>query len=225
MSRLYIRELILSGHKSLEDGNYWSALSIALLLPSVCSRVEFDGIEEYYNNKNKFRDKKCYIDWCNKYMCENEIYYDKCNSPYLIDVLGKEYAEVLYDLRCDFVHAGSPKTSVDGKRIYFYYGKTSKNTEFLGKYKIININDLCDCILGYANKWLNHRYNNREQYTFYFHEQNEDDSLLYERLCDRVRPGKQIEATDKRVDILEKEFEDDWERWKKENSQYEKNLR
>lgn len=37
MSFFSIKDFITSGRKSLDDKNYWSALSVALMLPSMCS--------------------------------------------------------------------------------------------------------------------------------------------------------------------------------------------
>lgn len=41
MSYFSIEDFIESGEKSLKDKNYWSALSVALALPSMCSRVMY----------------------------------------------------------------------------------------------------------------------------------------------------------------------------------------
>ena len=41
MAELSIKTIIDAGRKSLEDKNYWSALIVALTLPSMCSRVEY----------------------------------------------------------------------------------------------------------------------------------------------------------------------------------------
>ena len=51
MSFLQISDLLTDGKKALDNGNYWSALSLALMLPSVCSRVEF--AESNYEGEKK----------------------------------------------------------------------------------------------------------------------------------------------------------------------------
>ena len=51
MSYFSIADFIESGRKSLADKNYWSALSIALALPSMCSRVMFKD-DKYKDIKN-----------------------------------------------------------------------------------------------------------------------------------------------------------------------------
>lgn len=43
MSYFSILDFVKSGKKSLVDKNYWSALSVALMLPSMCSRIMFQS--------------------------------------------------------------------------------------------------------------------------------------------------------------------------------------
>ena len=45
MSYFSIKNFIEAGEKAIEDKNYWGALSIALALPSMCFRIEFDKPE------------------------------------------------------------------------------------------------------------------------------------------------------------------------------------
>lgn len=45
MSYFNLYDFIDSGEKSLKDENYWSALSVALMLPSMCSRLEYANNE------------------------------------------------------------------------------------------------------------------------------------------------------------------------------------
>lgn len=79
MSYFSIKDFIKAGEKSLKDGSYWSALSVALALPSMCSRIEFEDDKDTYMNfkwadkqdKSKgkiyttWKDKECYVDFCN----------------------------------------------------------------------------------------------------------------------------------------------------------------
>lgn len=60
MSYLVISDLVKSGRKALLEDNVWCALSMALMLPSVCSRLEFD------NDANYFRIEKGYKRWFDK---------------------------------------------------------------------------------------------------------------------------------------------------------------
>lgn len=90
MSFFSIKDFIDSGKKSLRDKNYWAALSVALMLPSMYSRLTYADNEEYFKSDHLPRDKKCYIDWCNEYI----------KDSWIISCLGEKYAEVLYSLRC-----------------------------------------------------------------------------------------------------------------------------
>ena len=64
MSYITIANFIQSGRQSLAAKNYWSALSVALMLPSMCSRLAYSNEREYHKTNGDFKDKKCYIDWC-----------------------------------------------------------------------------------------------------------------------------------------------------------------
>ena len=137
MSYISICDFIQDGRKSLEAKNYWSALSVALMLPSMCSRLAYANNPDYRWEKGKFRDKKCYVDWCRENI-------DK--DGWIISFLGENYAEVLYDIRCDIVHAGYaqvyPDHYPDGLGFYFSIGD-ELSTE-LTKYRIINVSTLCE---------------------------------------------------------------------------------
>ena len=52
MSYFSIEDFIESGEKSLKDKNYWSALSVALALPSMCSRIMFQSDDYKGANRN-----------------------------------------------------------------------------------------------------------------------------------------------------------------------------
>ena len=136
MSYISICDFIQDGRKSLKAKNYWSALSVALMLPSMCSRVAYANNSDYCSENGKFRDKKCYVDWCRENI-------DK--DGWIISFLGENYAEVLYDIRCDIVHAGYaqvyPDHYPDGLGFYFSIGD-ELSTE-LTKYRIINVSTLC----------------------------------------------------------------------------------
>lgn len=58
MSYLNISSFIEAGKKSLEENNYWSALSIALMLPSMCSRLEYEGNKEYQKQRGEMKTNK-----------------------------------------------------------------------------------------------------------------------------------------------------------------------
>ena len=57
MSYFSIEDFIESGEKSLKDKNYWSALSVALALPSICSRVMYQGDKYKGSDRNDIMDR------------------------------------------------------------------------------------------------------------------------------------------------------------------------
>ncbi len=196
MSYFSIRDFIESGRKSLIDKNYWSALSVALALPSMCSRLQYQDNPDYYDINGKtgekhWHDRKCYIDFCNTAFNVNN------NQPdgFLSSVIGVKYPELLYSLRCDIIHAGIANVFDDDKGLYLSLGDTS-STDFT-KYRSISIKDLCNTIFDHIETWCcNTGYENL-RYTFVFDtDSNRDDRLLYQRLCDNAR-----------ADYLEEKFE------------------
>lgn len=214
MSYFSIIDFIKSGRKSLEDKNYWSALSVALMLPSMCSRLNYQSQKDIPDNKDldengkpKFycktkqnggiwwNDSKCYKDFC------QELFN---NNHWITSVLGTNYAEVLYQLRCDIVHAGCASIYTDNKGIYLSLGENNNTTEFT-KHKVINIKTVTTMIFDHINIWLTTFGANGFKHTFVFDiDNNRDDRLLYNRLCD-----------DDRADFLLKQFEKE-ERERKE---------
>ena len=220
MSYLNIPDFIEAGNKSLKDKNYWSALSIALMLPSICSRICFANCDKYKNykwndkndhNKGKtytgWKDKECYIDFCNLIMRgdieQNGETISNAPDEYLISILGDKYSELLYSLRCDILHSGTVNIYDDDKGIYLMLGE-SLSARDLSKYRIIPIKDLCERIFDYIKIWY-------DNYNFwgiplkdtcvFDIENNADDKLLFEKLC-----------SDDRAEYLKQKFE-------KENSE------
>lgn len=205
MSFFSIKDFITSGRKSLDDKNYWSALSVAIMLPSMCSRLAYaDNPDEYKNSKwndkndhskgkiyTNWEDKKCYIDWCNENI--ESIFLKKC--------LGEKYAEVLYELRCDIVHAGCANVYADNKGLYLSLGNRATNTDFT-KYRIVDISVLCDNIFDCAERWSTHFGASGFKYTRVFDSRNNDDNLLYQRLCDEERTDYLKEQFDKENCII-----------------------
>ena len=191
MSYFSVTDFIDSGEKSLYDKNYWSALSISLALPSMCSRImyqndEYKGINrndsngywyEINNGKICWHDKKCYVDFC------NEVIRDM----WLIYCLGIKFADILYQLRCDIIHAGVSNIYEDNKGIYLMLGEMPTSTEF-AKYRTISIKGLCNAIFSHVNTWCSNNSANNFKYTYVFDTENSyDDRILYNRLCDEDR--------------------------------------
>lgn len=199
MSYFSVKDFITSGRKSIENENYWSALSIALALPSMCSRVMFKNDDykgadrndqngywyETNNGEIRWHDKKCYVDFCKTVM------HGDC---WLISVLGDKFADVLYQLRCDIIHAGVANIYDDNKGLYLSLGDCS-STDF-SRYRTINVKDLCEMIYSHVDIWCSNNSVDNFKYTYVFDtKNNNDDRILYNRLCERDR-----------ADLLEERF-------------------
>ena len=88
-----IQRLIDDINKALDNDCFFSALSLALTLPDICGKAK------YPNEKST---TKRYIDWYDEYIGA----YEQCpgeegKMPYLS-------GEVVYSLRCSFLHQGNP---------------------------------------------------------------------------------------------------------------------
>lgn len=222
MSYFSITDFIKSGRKSLENKNYWSALSVALALPSMCSRIMFFD-DEYKstnskhtngywhldkNNNRYWHDEKCYVDFCKEVMRVNQCYPDKGQPDgWLCNVLGPNFPNLLYQLRCDIIHAGTANIYDDDKGIYLMFGETATST-ICTKYRTIDISSLCNTIFDHTSTWcLNYGAENFK-YTYVFDMDNSrDDRLLYQRLCD-----------DDRADYLKQQFEEEQKQNRKDQN-------
>ncbi len=72
---------------------YFAALSTALILPDICSKIE----SKYGTAK---KDGKPYIIWCNKWLCQY-LYPISTWSQY-----EGSWGQVIYKLRCGILHSG-----------------------------------------------------------------------------------------------------------------------
>ncbi len=93
-----ITELINDMNKALDNDCYLAALAIALMLPDICAKAKYP--EEKSNRKR-------YIDWYDEYIGQYQKCPDDDKSPYLS-------GEVVYSLRCNFLHQGTPNIEKDG---------------------------------------------------------------------------------------------------------------
>lgn len=195
MSDLSIVNFVESGKKDLAVGNYWSALSVALMLPSMCSRIYFKDNKDYKNNNN-WKDKACYVDFCNLIMCSTDI-VDNLESKlvpdkYLVSILGNNYGKLLYDLRCNIFHEGLINL-YDDKKIFLMAGDSPMSTE-LTDCRIISVKDLCETIFDYVKLWYDNFGIQNLDHSFVFNiETDKDDELLFKKLCsdDRAEYLKQ----------------------------------
>lgn len=106
------KEIIEDGEKALEAKLYRIAFLTALIVPSVCARIEYKDDYFYQDEYGRWRDKDSYIAWCRKYCI---MYLDAENKHATVDYskLDREYYEKLYDIRCAVVHESSAKCEGD----------------------------------------------------------------------------------------------------------------
>ena len=148
MINLYINDI----RKSLENECYYSALSLALMMPDIC------GIAEYPNKEVGER----YIKWCDTFLC-----------PFLYGGGNKGMSgETFYNLRNVYLHQGSIKLDSDKvknkdnriDKFILVVGSNEKMYEFtltlsapkgnkLHRAEIIDVNylcmSICDCVQQY----------------------------------------------------------------------------
>lgn len=93
-------EILKDGQKALDNGLYRIAFLLALTIPSVCSRIEFQYDPEYQDD-GYWKDKKCYIDWC---MMQGIKFLDSENKNRENAPTDLEYCNHIYDIRCFVVH-------------------------------------------------------------------------------------------------------------------------
>lgn len=190
MSYFSVFDFIKAGHRSLESENYWSALAVALTLPSMCSRLAFDdSTDKVHRQGERWKDRECYIDFC-KIMVQHGTGQA---DPWVTSTLGENYAEVLYGLRCDIIHAGVANIYDDKKKIFLVLGKSAGSTDF-DDYRTINVKDLCETIFEKVEMWCRCNSANNFRYTHVFDiDQSKSDRLLYEGLCDECRKEALVE--------------------------------
>lgn len=93
-------KLIEDMNKALDHDCYFSALSLALTLPDICGRAKYP---------TERSTKKRYIDWYDEYIGRYMQYPgEEGQMPYLS-------GEVVYQLRCSFLHQGTP--NIDSSKI------------------------------------------------------------------------------------------------------------
>ena len=144
----------------LDVGAHFSALSIALMLPAICSRIEFadSDLNEYkvigcdvepikVKKKNgKFNDKESYIAWLDKHGCPHFPLsvrgYKHETDPFIMT------AESVYALRCMMLHEGKP--FLDNKKVELVVdpnGHGISTVVVLNDKIFINMKELCEWLL------------------------------------------------------------------------------
>lgn len=137
------------------------------------------------NGMRHQRDEKCYVDFCKAVMMYNQS-SSNFKGPYdgqLIGVLGENFADLLYQLRCDILHAGVSNIFKDDKGIYLALGELCGSTDF-SKYRLISVQDLCNTIFNHVSSYCANNSIDNFKYTYVFDMDNSsDDRILYNRLC------------------------------------------
>lgn len=168
-------KLIDDMNRALDNDCFFSALSLALTLPDICGKAKYP---------DEKKSGKRYIDWYDEYVGV----YEQCpgeegQMPYLS-------GEVVYQLRCSFLHQGNPninknKIKEDCCKIDKFVLMTEKKKEFniladaatssenfYGNEKVgetfrtyrVDVRRLCFIISACAKAYYNE---NREKFDFF----------------------------------------------------------
>lgn len=186
-------DFLTAGKTALEGENYWAALSLALMLPSICSRIAYKNNVKYYNpnKKKQWEDKACYVDWVNENCKPTSFLW------YVFKQVGKNIGEILYQLRCGALHEGSIIITED-KEVKVYFSINSCGVTEFSEFLLLDISSVCNGIFQMVESW--HADNNAEDFDtiFFFNMKDYDDRLLYDGLCCRDRQEKLLEDFDSR---------------------------
>ena len=165
-----IKGIIEDIYKSLDNDCYYAALSLALMLPDICAQAEYPKMS--LGNR--------YIKWFDEFYSKYEKEILEENSAYLI-------GEVLYNLRCSFLHIGNPaikrekikeeqnkniriflfkddnKDHIPYRNIIFPITINQKSGTLTATAYFINIRGICLRIAAAADKYYE---NNIEKFNF-----------------------------------------------------------
>ena len=153
MSWLCIMDIVNAGSKSLENENYWAALSVALVLPSICARYDYQGDKfesKYWNEKNGkkvWQDRLAYVDWCNTVLFRH--------NGSLLSLVGHQGGGFLYDLRCSFAHEGVTDGLFGSNELqrYLILNFCAKQTVCVGDRLFVPVDALCSAIFDGIRNW------------------------------------------------------------------------
>lgn len=156
----------------LNDNHLVAALTMALTLPDICGKAEYP---------NEGSTRKRYIDWFDTNLGETE------NPQFIInDNLPGLTGEVVYQIRCSFLHQGTPSIDIskineernrvntftlvlEDKNDFDIYGDHSsvKTSNFLAaqtvKSHIVSVRRLC---LILSSVTIGYYKNNKEKFDF-----------------------------------------------------------
>lgn len=203
MRDITVLDFLQDGRASIERKNYWAGLSVALLLPSICSRIEYQNKEQnkdgimYRRENGSWNDKVCYKDWCKDYL-KNEwlkdlltVKKDKNNVKEIqeepVDVYD-EVTNILYALRCDVAHAGHIDIQIKSgqKEIPVSFAINMMTTEFPDRI-IIDIEKFCNVIFDHVDVWYTNQKRNDLYHAVIYDGNNPKDQELYDKYCQEAR--------------------------------------
>lgn len=151
---------------NLENENYLSALTLTLLLPDICGKIQYPELQ------GRHHSRKRYVHWY------NEFIYPYEKSPNNNDLFNEWVpdGDTLYLLRCSLLHEGSLNIENEVKKIkgikdsinYKFiltdnftsinltYVNGDKNEEYSVLFRI-GVEDLCKKICAVAENFFNEK--------------------------------------------------------------------
>ena len=145
--------------RSLENGCYYAALSLAVTLPDICGRAEYP--------KKEVGER--YIKWCDEYLC-----------PSILGKVDGISGEAVYNFRNTFLHQGEPSINSDAfkndenriDKLILLVGEIKGPTEMSCEFKsgdinlirVIAINSahFCECICDAVQDYY---HNNKSKFS------------------------------------------------------------
>jgi hypothetical protein len=132
---------------SITSKNYFAALSIALMLPDICSAIQ---------DKSGTTNGNLYSNWFDTYLSK---YYSSLNSgKEIIFLSGKE----CYAIRCSYLHQGIheishqkvlAKQQDNSNHIKFMAEMTSDKIK-LGDTLCLSLENFCNYMIDGVNEWI-----------------------------------------------------------------------
>ena len=166
-----LRKIIDEIEKSIKNECFLAALALALTLPDICGKAEYP---------TEKCDTKRYISWYNAYVGK----FEKPSDPYGTD-MPYSSGEIVYNLRCTFLHQGTPNIDVskvheercrvdrfalvitddyDSGLSMVAYGKGMK---IVKREVTVNIKHLCYILCNTASNYF---HANKERFNFFDYE-------------------------------------------------------
>ncbi len=139
-----MKHLINSVNKSLDNGNYISALYLSLTLPDICARIES------IDNKTS---KKKYIEWFNAYLSQQYKHRIGSENKEHVFLTGDD----LYALRCAVLHEGRLDISEQSaKKIHdkFLFTIGHPHLRQINSVLQLDVSSFCKEICKGVSEWL-----------------------------------------------------------------------